>query len=179
MLGYLFVHALGEVSGAEQPAEISRSWIDEWLLGKIIARALVDWGLDEGEAWSDVSLVKILTANQGWWKAFSKKPGTTAELYLFLQGLLKDSEVQRWIGVNRYQGTLWYNKESFEGLVWWLFVGAILDILAEAPATHEKTPEEEEELVRAIKTCFQVVEKLFEAEAVSNFQVEKLLEATK
>ena len=178
LMSYLFTHEIGYVAGVEQPAEVSRSWIDEWLLGKIIARALIDLGLDEDGAWSNVSLVKILTAHQGWWKPAVEK-GPALEPYALLQTLLKDSEVQRWAGINRYQGILYYNKESFEALVWWFFVGAVLDILAEAPVGHEKSPEEEERLMRAIQAFFVMVQKLLEAEKDSNYQVERLLEAVK
>jgi hypothetical protein len=177
LLSYLFLHMLGEVSGKAEAPEISRSWIDEWLLGKITARTLLELAMDEQSAWHHVSLVKILTAYQGWWKLLDTLP--TAEALQLLRNWLGDSEVQRWIGVNRYQGVLWYNKESFETLVWWFFVTAVIDILAVAPAEVEKTPEEEAATVRRVAACFRVVRRLLKAEEASDFQLEKLLEGLK
>jgi hypothetical protein len=175
LLSYLFIHEIGYIAGVSQPAEVSRSWIDEWLLGKIITRALMDLGLDEGEAWSDVSLVKIMTAHQGWWKPADEK-SEALDPYTLLQTWLKDSEIQRWIGVNRYQGILWYNKESFEALVWWFFVGAILDILAEGPVGHDRSPEAEAQIMQRIDRSFALVQRLLEAEAASAYQLDKLLD---
>ena len=179
LLCYLFTHALGKVSGSNEAAEISRSWIDEWLFGKIIARALMDLGMDEGAAWRCVSLVKILTTHQGWWKSILSDHEALSGTQVFLQNMLKDNEVQRWIGVNRYQGILWYNQESFEGLVWWFYTGAVIDILAEAPVGYEKSPEEEARLAQRIWTCYQVVTQLQMAEMASDYQLEKLSEAVK
>jgi glycosidase len=177
LLSYIFTHLLGEVSGKTEPAEVSRSWIDEWLLGKITAHTLIDLGLDEANAWHQVSLVKIITAYQGWWKLVDTTPAS--EAHLLLQKWLGDSEVQRWIGVNRYQGVLWYNKESFETLVWWFYVTAVVDILASAPVSDERTPAEEEQLVQQMAGCFKVVRRLLKAEQASDFQLDKLLEGLK
>ena len=190
LLIYLFTHSLGKVSGAVEAAEVSRSWIDEWLFGKIIARALVDLGLDEPTAWRSVSLVKILTAHREGWKAalttslenehigLGDKPRLPTAQSI-LQGWLRDSEVQRWIGVNRHQGVLWFNKESFEALVWWFFVGAVLDELAEAPIEGEKSPADEALLVQHIAASFLIVRQMLRAEDSSDFQVDKLLQALK
>ena len=172
LLCYLFTHLLGEVTGSPEAPEVSRSWMDEWLFSKIIVRALGDLGVEEGETQRAISLIKILTAHQGWHSPFPQP-------HALLQNWLKDSEVQRWIGVNRYQGILWYNKESFEALLWWFFVTSLLDLLAEAPVGHEKTPEEEARLVQTIKEIHVLIEKLLEAEAASDYQVEKLLAAAK
>jgi hypothetical protein len=92
---------------------------------------------------------------------------------------LKDSEVQRWMGINRYQGILWYNKESFEALVWWFFVGAVVDILAEAPMGQDKSPEEEAQVLQRIDKSFALVKRMLEAESASAYQLDKLLDGVK
>jgi glycosidase len=67
ILTWTFTHNLGKLSSEEDYAEISRSWIDEWLLGKVIASALKDMQIDQGAAWRAVSLVKIITAHHTWY----------------------------------------------------------------------------------------------------------------
>ncbi len=78
LLAWLFTHALGQVVTEEversQGAAQSRSWMDEWLLGKLVAGTLQDLGLDEGAAWWSVGLVKILISHQRWYD-----PGDTEE----------------------------------------------------------------------------------------------------
>ncbi len=108
LLGWLATHRLGQVLDAAQAAEISRTWIDEWLLGKIIAGTLGEMGLDAAAAERVVSLTRLLISHQGW---FDEKIPVQQRPYQALQGWLGDQEVQRVLGVNRFQGTLWFNKE--------------------------------------------------------------------
>ena len=42
--------------------------------------------------------------------------------------LLSDSDALNYLGVNRYQDILWFNKEAFEDLMWWLFIIAAVEI---------------------------------------------------
>ena len=104
--------------------QISRSWIDEWLLGKIIAGTLRDLGLDNGTAWWAVTTIKILTSHQRWFEmqTVEKKE----RVYRVLESWLKDDEVQQFLQVNRYQDVLWFNKEAFEQLLWWMLLLAVV-----------------------------------------------------
>ena len=38
-----------------------------------------------------------------------------------MQSMLSDSDVRTYIGLNEFQGRWWYNKESMETLMYWLF----------------------------------------------------------
>ena len=40
--------------------------------------------------------------------------------YQILSSILSDSDALNYLGVNRYQDVLWFNKEAFEDLMWWL-----------------------------------------------------------
>ena len=169
LLGWLFAHALGQVVDEADLGQISRSWIDEWLLGKIIAGALRDLGLDEGAAWQAVATIKILTSHQRWFEIQAPKKKWT---YRVLESWLKDDEVQRFLQVNRYRGVLWFNKEAFEQLLWWMLLPAVVTISADPlrpPA----------EVAQEIVALYDVVKKLQRAEEESGYQVEKLLEAVK
>ena len=175
LFGYLFTHRLAEGLGEDQTqAEIasqSRSWIDEWLLGKIIAAAIQDMGVPEDQAWRCVAVIKWLTSHQDWYDA-----SIPAEIlaYQLVQRLLRDADIQNFIGVNRYQGTLWFNKESFEELLWWLFTQTTIGMAVEADFTGK---DKEKALVRTALDCYQVIRILRDAKEESNYQVEKLLES--
>jgi hypothetical protein len=164
LLGWLFTHALGKVVDEADFEQISRSWLDEWLLGKIIAGALRDGGLDDGAAWRAVTTIKILTSHQHW---FEEKA-----TYQVLDSWLRDGQVQRFLQVNRYRGVLWFNKEAFEELLWWMLLVAVVMIGADPlrPA---------DEIAQEISTHYDVVEELQRAKEESGYQVEKLLEAAK
>jgi glycosidase len=167
LLGWLFTHALGKVADESAFAQISRSWQDEWLLGKITATALQDLGLDEGSAWWAVSTIKILTTHQRWFE-IDNPDGNRA--YQVLHRWLEDDEVQRFLRVNRYQDVLWFNAEAFEQLLWWMTLIAAVVISADSPS---------EQAAEAIVSCYGVVKELQRAEAESEYQLERLLEAAR
>jgi hypothetical protein len=161
LLSWLFTSRLGQITGEEDYTEQSRTWVDEWLLGKTIARTLGEMGLDEASAVRCLSLVRILASHQGW---FDPQLPAEEQALIALQAWLKDSEVQSFIQVNRYQGLLWFNHESFEELLWWMYIAVILDL----PGFENLT---------GLEACYEVIQRLLEAEAKSGYQIEKLVEA--
>jgi hypothetical protein len=164
IFGWVFVHALGQIGAEADAAEQSRSWIDEWLLGRIIAGALQDIGVDEGSAARGVLVIKRITSHQRWFEAPDAE-GT----YKILESLLQDREVQQRLRVNRYQGILWFDKDAFERLLWWLLLVAVVTIAADPLRPADEASE-------AIAGCYDTVKRLQEAAGRSGYQVEKLLE---
>ncbi len=164
LLAWVLVHSLGKIMGEVGFEQQSRSWIDEWLLGKIVAGVLRDVGLDEGAAWHAVAVVKLLTAHQRW--AVAKRP------HQVLEELLQDDEVQQFMQVNRFQDVLWFNKEAFEDLLEWLLLAAAVQVGADPGHTLGEAAKE-------IAACYGVTRKLRRAEKKSGYQVEKLLEMAK
>ena len=172
LFSWLFSHSLGKMADAgsmEAPAasaEISRSWQDEWLLGKITASAMEDIGLDEGSAWWAVSTIKVLTTHQRWFELVNATGGGAHRV---LRSWLEDDEVQRFLQVNRHQHVLWFNDEAYEQLLWWMMVVATVTIAADPERASSE----------AIAVCYSVIERLGEAKEASNYRVERLLEATR
>jgi glycosidase/membrane protein YqaA with SNARE-associated domain len=169
LFGWLFTHALGKVVNASDFEQQSRSWMDEWWLGKIVAGVLQDLGLDAAATWRAVTVIKFLTGHRRWFEVPApEKKG----LYPVLESWLKDEDVQRFLQVNRYQGILWFNHEAFERLVWWMLVLAGIEISADPlrPAAG---------VIAAMVACYDVVRELHEAEPASEYQVEKLLAVAK
>jgi glycosidase len=169
LLGWLFTHALGQIvseSGFEQQ---SRSWLDEWLLGKIIASVLQDLGLDEATAWRSVAVIKLLTTHQRWFEA---EVSEGKQAHQVLESWLKDGETQQFLQVNRYQGLLWFNRETFEQLLWWMLTLAAVAISADPlrPAV---------EVAKEIVAGYDLVQQLRRAEESSQYQIEKLLAAVR
>lgn len=176
LLSWLFTHGLGEVlfdtnrrdpSGKESDsAEITRSWIDEWLLGKITVQVMQDLGCDEASAWKAVEATKLMIKYQDW----IHQDGPEEIPVHYLETWLKDSEIQQYIGINRHQGILWYNKESFDEFLWWMYLAGILYLLE--PDRDSRT-----DIPGKILRVFQVIDTLRQAEERSGYQVEKLMEA--
>ena len=134
LFGWLFVHALGKVSSDVDFEQQSRSWIDEWQLGRIIAGALRDLGLDEDGAWQAVGIIKLTTTHHGCFEGGGPRQegeGAGDQLYKIVESLLTDNEVHRFLQVNRHQEMLWFNKEAFDLLLWWLFLITVVESAAD------------------------------------------------
>jgi len=164
LFGWLFVHVLGKAVAGIDFEEHSRSWLDEWQLGRMLAGVLRDCGLDEGAADYAVTLVKLLTTHQRWFERVD-----TDGMYEVLSSLFRDSDVQRALQLNRYGETLWFNKEAFEQILWWMFVTATI---AYSPTSPDRQAAE-------IFTFWQALNKLRQASEASGYQVEKLLEGVR
>jgi glycosidase len=176
LLGYLVTRKLGEATGAEQSDEQARTLIDEWLLGKIIATALQDMQVSEADAWRSVASIKVLVSHQSWLDSNEKIKNRA---YDSLRGLLNDFDVQRYIGVNRYQDILWFNQESFEQLLWWLFASRVIDLTAGQTGTPEAESDAVVRVAQAISDSYDIIKRLQKAEQESRYQVERLLEAAR
>jgi len=168
LLGWLFSYKLGKVRREQTYTKLSRSWIDQWRLGKILVAALKDLGLDEFTCNRAIAQVKVLTSQAEWFNTLTAGPQGA---YPLLEGWLRDSEVHLLLGVNRHQGVLWFNQEAFEKFLWWMYTIAIIQLF---PASQESEGAREK-----MTRCFQVIQELLGAEESSGYQVEKLLTAVR
>jgi len=173
LFGWLFTHALGMVvdvdavsTGTDErdvsPDEISRGWIDEWLLGKLIAAALEEWGLEAEAARRAVALIKLLIGYQRWFEE-------TNDPYDVLYAMLREREVQAYLGVNRYEDILWFNHEAFEQWARWMLLLSAVDLATDAG----------DDFAEFFTARYTLVRQWLKAEAASEYQVAKLLEALK
>jgi len=169
LLGWVLTHALGKIVSEEGYAAQSRTWIDEWLLGKIVAGALQDLDLDEAAAWWAVGTIKILISHQDW---CARAPASEDRAYQVLVSWLRDSEVQQFLQVNRYGGVLWFNREAFDQLLAWMLTIAAVSLSAD----EERSPKE---IAQEIADCYNLIEELKRASESSDYQVVKLMEAAK
>jgi hypothetical protein len=163
LFGWAFIHALGKVTGSADFAEQSRSWVDEWLLGRIVAGTLRELGDDEQQAAVSVMVIKRMTSHQSWFE--------TPELehaYQLVEALLSDAEVQQLLRVNRYQDVLWFDKHAFERLLWWMLAVAVVSISAGVGTRASNA-------AGTIGEAYRTITQLRAAAEASGYQVEKLL----
>jgi hypothetical protein len=166
LLGWLFVQPMGQMVRAEQHGDLSRSWIDEWLLGKLLAGAFQELDLDEGAAWWTVGTVKMLVSHSAWFRAGAP---ASKRAYQVLTDWLRDEQVRQFLQVNRHRGILWFNHESFARLLAWMLTVAAVQIAADPELSRDEVAQE-------ILSAYDVIRQLDRAEADSSYQLEKLLE---
>ncbi len=175
LFGWVFTARLGQAvsTDATEAASLARNWMDDWLLGKQLAAGLVGAGLSADEAAQAVALVKTLIPNQDWYEASSKKEAAPEirkekRAYRLLSALLQDPDVQRAVGMNRFEDVLWYNKERFDALLTALYAVAAADFSSNSDAKTSK-------VIKMLKKRATVIKKLRKADKNSAYEVNKLL----
>jgi glycosidase len=169
LFGWVFTRSLGRVAGERNAVERTRSWIDEWRLGDLLAGTLQGLGLDEGAAWHRVDLVKALLGCRAWLEERKAAPAD-GQVRRVLETWLANGHVRRFLQVNRYEGVDWFNHESFHQLLWWVLAVAAIETCATADARPAT-------LARRLAGRYALVRALRHAEAESRYQVERLLKA--
>jgi len=162
------IRNLGRLIDAEDDGTHARSLFDEWLLPRQLRKLFSSLNVAENRRERCITALMFLTSHQEWLNpkdAQGKKRKLDAGTEL--KKILNDQDVSAYIGENRYNGILYFNKESFESLCWWLLaVGAFRGF------SVSKT---EQEADKTLKNLYAVAEKWFEAEDQSEYQIEKLL----
>jgi hypothetical protein len=161
---WLVTHNLGRLIDTEQDEAISRSWFEAWLLGKLLRRALNAMDVKEPEAEQSIRAVKALLGIRGWGPLDTWRKQAPI---VVLRKALRDQDVQTFLRVNRYQGVLWFHKESFESLLWWRLA---LATIALTTSESEKNPAE------VLVGLYTTITTLVEAADQSGYQVDKLIE---
>ncbi len=155
------------ITDEAQFAEISRSWLDEWGISRQVQQTLEELGFDGQQAYSGVTILKLLVSQQNWVNGISDQ--TPRSLF---ETWLADEEIRTFLGVNRYRGKLWFNKEAFESMMWWMLVIGLLRLIADP---NKSLTEDIENLFDA----HALIEAILAAEMESEYQLEKLLDALK
>ena len=169
LFGWLFVHALGKVINPKGFAEQSRTWIDEWRLGKTIFSVLRGLGIEERVAWDSLTVIKWLTSQQRW---FEVKSLDQKQDYATLELMFKDEDLRQFLQINPYKDIWWFNKEAFGEMLWWLMMVAALTIGSDPLRPVNAVIEE-------LERCYSMIQEWQQAEEKSEYQVEKLLELLK
>ena len=162
---YILTHKLGKISNELDYRLRSRSWIDEFSLSERIEQSMKEFGLNDTLAIQTVNLYKILVYQQKW---FENKEGMVDLSPMALENILKNSEIQQFLQVNRFNDKIWFNKEAFENLLRWLMIIAIIDFFSIKDLSSEL-------LIQRITTLYQASQEWLEAENKSEYQLQKFL----
>jgi len=165
LLSWSLVHSLGKIVGEDGFEPQSRSWLDEWRLGKIIAGTLQELGIEASAASQAVTMIKLLTRFP---HGFATWVSSGEPVHSILQTHLQDDEVRQFLKVNRFNEIWWFNKEAFGQWLWWMFLMAVVHSTVEP---HRQPAI----VVQAITAQFDLTQTLHRAERQSEYQIEKLL----
>ncbi len=151
---WLFLsHALAGEKGGRAVRTVL---FDEWRLNKIVRESFEGLGAEPGRIEAELALIKVLL------------------LFVREESEITPEEVGRWLGsedaktflgVNRHEGILWFNKEGFEELITWLFIATLLN----EPERGKLPP------VSLITKRYAVVDDLLDLAEESGCQLELLM----
>ena len=113
-LGYAILAEVGRLAQSENPRAQSVIWVREWLLSEAVEKTWAHMGLDApGEAIVKVKLALLAGS------LADEKP------LALLNALLAEDDAQWLLGINNFEGVLWFNGDGATQL---------LDFLAQAQA---------------------------------------------
>jgi hypothetical protein len=164
LFSWASIRSLGRATGEEDAITRSRSYLDEWLLGRTSAQTLIALGVADWQAGQTVNLIKALTTQQQWYAVDVPAKKRVSQL---LETLLADEDVRAFLQINVYNEIEWYNKEAFEQLLWGLFAVAAVDVISDEGVDPAVVPD-------VLVEVYDVIKKLQDAQTDSEYQVEKL-----
>lgn len=141
----------------------SRTWMDEWILSRLVGSAMLDYQVEEAAIRPAQQTLDLLISLQNWHQTGELTTEQTARQWF------ANPEMQRYLLVNRHNGVLWFNKEKFEQLVWWAFAIAVIGAAVDAV--------ESDQARKVVGKVWKVIQKLLTALDESGYQVEKLIES--
>lgn len=160
---YLFISSIGELSDTSDPQFQTQSWFDEWQFSKVIRELGTAYQYSEAQKHTLSQTIYTLVGLSGWYKNFEFN-----EFEKWVKTLLARQDIQQFLNVNRYQSQLWFNKERFESLTWWLFAIALIDIGSDVKTSVNT-------MVEKLLVLHQVHQLLIEKMNKSEFRFDKLL----
>ncbi|MDI6735424.1 MAG: alpha-amylase family glycosyl hydrolase [bacterium] len=153
LFSWVIVSGLGRAKSESGYERQSASWLNEWLLGKIVRHTFTELGCDGYTAGRETHLLGILTT---WHNGFDSAPKVKA--------MLDDPKVAAYLNFNWHQDTLWLSKEALEELMYWLFVASVVHIIVSNKKGWQ---------TKVIK-CYKMVIKVLESAEELGYRVEEM-----
>ncbi len=121
-------------------------------LARHVDQTLQEMGFDAGQAHSAVTILKLLVSQQEW---ITHLAGETAAG--LMEKWLGSQEVRSFLGVNRHRDVLWFNKEAFESMMWWMMTIGLIDQVSKPELSLT-------EAVEKLFDAYTLVQTILEAE---------------
>ncbi len=97
-------------------SEVILAWFSEFMLYHAVEQEFSRQGKNAGDITHLLQLTRALLANAGWLKKAQE------DLPAAFERLWSNHEMQEYVGLNRYENVLYFNRERFESLLAGLFI---------------------------------------------------------
>lgn len=173
-----------------EEGEINKSnFIDVLLLDTPIKNMLRKSGKGENELYKDIILINILIKYADEIKLLFNKNDITnlnkvaqlrenngKNIQQFIK-IMNDNMVKHFIGVNEYEGEIYYSKENFEELISWLFTIYLLMLFVLKSENNEQYKIDNSLIAYMIEEKYSVIKKLSDLSKESNYMFDKLIDS--
>jgi len=150
---------LDEELEGKADAGLQTTRFDELHLANVLERTLLERGVSASAASALVGGVRLMLIGRGWYRVEDQP---RRRLRAFFEALLKLEMARDDLGVNTWDGVVWFRDESFDDAVGWLWFTAALESGGD-PA--------------AVASAESLIEILTEAKEMSGCRVDRLLGA--
>ena len=164
---WLLLHGTGKVFTRDNWEERSRSVIKEMFLNKLVNEMSHQLKIKDENQINDILL--IITEHQSWFEKFQESNDDLKEM---VKIFLSDFNIRSFININRYNGILWFNKESLEMLMDWMEFLGCLNVLKNSYPSLDKIKSDLDEMYELIASVNLAAEN-------SEYKLEKFLEMLK
>ena len=130
IFSWMVLRRLDEISGRGGTGEHIEKWLDEWLLARVLERQFGQLGVSRDEARRMVQKVRLLLELDGWWVSAEG----SVDLGLLVKRLVERNPGRTFLGINRWDGELWYRADAMDELMDWLALVAEIDAWRDAEA---------------------------------------------
>ncbi|MDZ4160074.1 MAG: hypothetical protein U1B80_09830, partial [Anaerolineaceae bacterium] len=165
LFAWVFLHNLGKAAAAQDFERQTLSWLDEWQFGSAYAKLCQRLGLEETQTRQLTAALRVLISQQDWRRRLR---GLT--LRQMLEHWLSDTEVQRFLQINRFDDALWFNHEAFVEFTGWMAIASALDLPTHAGIQTAGYSDQ-------LKVTREIMQKLLAAGQTSGYLVSQLLAA--
>jgi len=163
LVAWCALEALGRACDPAEPDRAATRLFELLRLREVLAEAFAALGVAGEERWRAAARVRAAFAHAHWAPGAALPEARPAAAYAWLD----DADMAWLIDKHEYEGTQYFRRESFERMVWWMALRALLAIAA--------APRPDVEEARQLER--RLAERMRAAEA-AGYRVEAFLEPT-
>ena len=167
LAAWVVLSKIGKLTSNKNYVETSLMWMDEWKLDHKLAVTLHTLGISDFEIQRYVSVLRLATQFENWYKDKSKSTAQSV-----LQNWFAIPETQLFLKFNRFDNKLWYDHDAFQEFLLWMEIIPILQIQTKPTSNRIIVAE----TILDLDVLFKQIAML---DQKSSCQVEKLLEIKK
>jgi len=160
VLAWALLESAARAAAPSDPESYALALFDEGRLRQPVAEALEKLGVQGEDRWRASARLRFAFAHP-WALYGARRAETTPAPYAWLH----DPDVMWLLGVHEHEGVRYFNKESFEQLLWWTALRPLIEIASKKSVDSARAAEVERDL-----------NERFRAAAAAEYRVESLLE---